>query len=98
VGRIALLLLTGRNEEKVKLSAAHVKREIEKRAGAVADLIIAGPAPAPLARAETMYRYQILLRTRHITKLTPVLAEVFAATPLPEGVTMTVDIDPVNLM
>jgi primosomal protein N' (replication factor Y) len=98
VGRIALLLLKGRNEEKVKLSAAHVKREIEKRAGAVADLIIAGPAPAPLARAETMYRYQILLRTRHITKLTPVLAEVFAATPLPEGVTMTVDIDPVNLM
>jgi primosomal protein N' len=149
VGRIALLLLKGRNEEKVKLSAEHVKREIDKRttesipsprasverarergisqaasfphpsppqirggeveiqaaqsarigrAGGLDDLIIAGPAPAPLARAETMYRYQILLRTRHITKLTPVLAEVFAATPLPEGVTMTIDIDPVNLM
>jgi primosomal protein N' len=42
----------------------------------VGDLIIAGPAPAPLARAETLYRYQILLRTRHITKLSPFLAEV----------------------
>jgi primosomal protein N' (replication factor Y) len=98
VGRIALLLLKGRNEEKVKLSASHVKREIEKRAGAVADLIIAGPAPAPLARAETKYRYQILLRTRHITKLSPALAELSGALSLPEGVTMTIDIDPVNLM
>jgi primosomal protein N' (replication factor Y) len=98
VGRIALLLLKGRNEEKVKLSAAHVKREIEKRAGGVADLIIAGPAPAPLARAETKYRYQILMRTRHITKLSPVLAELTGALSLPEGVNMTIDIDPVNLM
>jgi primosomal protein N' (replication factor Y) (superfamily II helicase) len=98
VGRIALLLLKGRNEEKVKLSAAHVKREIEKRAGAVGDLIIAGPAPAPLARAETMYRYQILLRTRHITKLSPILAELSGVLSLPEGVNMTIDIDPVNLM
>lgn len=98
VGRMALLLLKGRNEEKVKLSAAHVKGEIEKRAGEVKDLIIAGPAPAPLARTETNYRYQIFLRTRHITKLSPILAALCAALNLPEGVTMTVDIDPVNLM
>jgi primosomal protein N' (replication factor Y) len=98
VSRIALLLLKGRNEEKVKLSAAHVKQEIEKMTGAVGDLIIAGPAPAPLARAETMYRYQILLRTRRITKLSPLLAALSAALRLPEGVKMTIDIDPVNLM
>jgi primosomal protein N' (replication factor Y) (superfamily II helicase) len=98
VGRIALLLLKGRNEEKVKLSAEHVKKEIEKRAGGVGDLIIAGPAPAPLARAETNYRYQILLRTRHITKISPVLAELAGALNLPEGVNMIIDIDPVNLM
>jgi primosomal protein N' (replication factor Y) len=98
VSRIALLLLKGRNEEKVKLSAVHVKQEIEKRTSAVGDLIVAGPAPAPLARAETMYRYQILLRTRHITKLSPLLAALSAAVCLPDGVNMTIDIDPVNLM
>jgi primosomal protein N' (replication factor Y) len=98
VSRIALLLLKGRNEEKVKLSAAHVRQEIEKRASSVADLIIAGPAPAPLARAETKYRYQILLRTRHITKLSPILVELSGALSLPEGVNMMIDIDPVNLM
>jgi len=97
VSRIALLLLKGRNEEKVKLSAAHVKQEIEKRTATLGDLIIAGPAPAPLARAETLYRYQILLRTRHITKLSPLLAAMIEALSLPEGVSITVDIDPVNL-
>jgi len=97
VSRIALLLLKGRNEEKVKLSAAHVKQEIEKRTATLGDLIIAGPAPAPLARAETLYRYQILLRTRHITKLSPLLAAMIEALSLPDGVSITVDIDPVNL-
>src|SRR5439155_6331037 len=91
--RVALLTLRGRNEEKVRLSADHVRKEIEKLVGpgsqkagkresesaepgpvnsgvtpvylpafplsqppavhALPDLIIAGPAPAPLPRAET---------------------------------------------
>jgi primosomal protein N' (replication factor Y) len=98
VSRMALVLLKGRNEEKVKLSAAHLKQEIEKQAAGVGDLIIAGPAPAPLARAETMYRYLIFLRTRHITKLSATLAGVCAAVSLPEDVHLMIDIDPVNLL
>jgi primosomal protein N' (replication factor Y) len=98
LSRIALLLLKGRNEEKVKFSAAHVKQEIEKRTGGAGELIISGPAPAPLARAETMYRHQILLRTRQIARLSRTLAELSGALSLPEGVSMTIDIDPVNLM
>jgi len=100
---VALLTLKGRNEDKVKFSAEHLKRELEKTIGNVAadvsprrsisnqsaptdvggydantptikppafkDLIIAGPAPAPLLRAETFYRYQIMLRTRAMSKL-----------------------------
>ena len=96
--RIALLLFKGRNEEKVAFSAAHVRQEIEKWAGTVPDLAIAGPAPAPLARAETLYRHHLLLRTRHIAKLSRCLAEMSASLNLPDGVTMTIDVDPVNLM
>ena len=104
VSRVALLTLKGRNEDKVKFSAEHLKRELEKMLGSAAapaavvsaladdselfgegaeqntrgacapqkhlfrDLIIAGPAPAPLLRAETFYRYQIMLRTRAMSK------------------------------
>ena len=61
------------------------------------DLIIAGPAPAPLLRAETFYRYQIMLRTRAMSKLSQTLAKIIETLALPDDVTLTVDIDPVNL-
>ena len=124
VSRVALLTLKGRNEEKVKFSAEHLKRELEKnlksqgRAGSplpaadmfaddgahgvtrptnFKDLIIAGPAPAPLLRAETFYRYQIMLRTRAMSALSRELARLIQSLALPEDVTLAVDIDPVNL-
>jgi primosomal protein N' (replication factor Y) len=61
------------------------------------DLIIAGPAAAPLARAETFYRYQIMLRTRAMSALSRELARIIQSLALPEDVTLAVDIDPVNL-
>ncbi len=96
LSRIALITLKGVNEDKVKLSAEHVKREIEKLA--FPKLIIAGPAPAPLARAETKFRYQIMLRTHQMSKLSQRLAELNKSLTLPEDVSMMVDVDPVNLM
>jgi len=95
--RIALLTLKGRNEDKVKFSAEHLKRELEKILGEFKDLILAGPASAPLARAEQFYRYQIMLRTRAMSKLSQALAKSVASLVLPEDVTLAVDIDPVNL-
>ena len=136
VSRVALLTLKGRNEEKVKFSAEHLKRELEKNLkssnekleplirpsatfspfggekenslapqsgeragmkGTFKDLIIAGPAPAPLLRAETFYRYQIMLRTRAMSALSRELARIIQSLALPEDVTLAVDIDPVNL-
>jgi primosomal protein N' (replication factor Y) len=129
LSRVALLTLRGRNEEKVKFSAEHVRKELDKLrsvSGRVGervsettdaapayplthsptqlstpahfrDLIIAGPAPAPLLRAETYYRYQIMLRTRFMSKLSQSLAQIIAVLALPEDLTLTVDIDPVSL-
>ncbi len=136
VSRVALLTLKGRNEEKVKFSAEHVRRELDKlvsdrgekgKRGKGAeenatlfdqifpqplfpsapllvatpapfrDLIIAGPAPAPLLRAETFYRYQIMLRTRAMSRLSHALAQIATTLTLPDDVTLTVDIDPVSL-
>ncbi|HTX21084.1 MAG TPA: primosomal protein N' [Candidatus Aquilonibacter sp.] len=95
--RVALLTLKGRNEDKVKFSAEHLKRELEKTLGEFKDLILSGPAAAPLARAEQFYRYQIMLRTRAMSKLSQALAKIVASLALPEDVTLAVDIDPVNL-
>ena len=122
LARIALLTLKGRNEEKVKLSAAHVRTELEKMLSApgvppgrdsmttssnsightparqdAGGTVIAGPAPAPLARAETFYRYQLMLRTRGMTKLSRAIAQLQTTLSLPDDVQMAVDIDPVDL-
>jgi primosomal protein N' (replication factor Y) len=95
--RVALLTLRGRNEDKVKFSAEYLKRELEKVLGEFKDLILAGPAPAPLLKAESFYRHQIMLRTRAMSKLSQTLAKIIPIQSLPEDVTLSVDIDPVNL-
>jgi primosomal protein N' (replication factor Y) len=95
-GRVALLTLKGRNEDKVKFSAEHVKRAIESKVQS-AGLTISGPAPSPLLRAETFYRYQIMLRTQRMSALSRELANITQSLALPEEVTLTVDIDPVDL-
>lgn len=130
LSRVALLTLKGRNEDKVKFSAEHVRHELDKLTTAAAkegkkreseagelafmteppearqpktppvqfrDLIIAGPAPAPLLRAESLYRYQLMLRTPAMSRLSLALARIAAELKLPEDVTLTVDIDPVSL-
>ena len=95
--RAALLTLRGRNEDKVKFSADHLKRELEKLVIDFSELIIAGPAPAPLLRAENFYRYQIMLRLGQMSALSRRLAAIAAALTLPDDVILTIDIDPVNL-
>lgn len=98
VARAAMLTLRSRNEDKARLSADHVKAELEKGLIEFKDLILAGPAPSPLLKAETYYRYQIMLRTRQMSKLSAALARLLQHVSLPEDVTLTVDIDPVNLL
>lgn len=95
--RAALLTLKGRNEDKVKFSAAHLRKEIAPIESRLSDLTVSGPAPAPLARLETFYRYQIFLRTRQMSQLSRGLMELQLEEKLPEEVRLTVDIDPVNL-
>jgi primosomal protein N' (replication factor Y) len=98
--RMALLTLKGRNEDKVKFSAEHLKRELESKVSATKpplDFVMSGPAPAPLLRAETFYRYQIMLRTQRMSTLSRELANIIQKLALPEDVTLAVDIDPVDL-
>jgi primosomal protein N' (replication factor Y) (superfamily II helicase) len=95
--RVALLTLKGRNEDKVRFSAEHLRKELERRLAAIKGLVIAGPAPAPLLRAETFYRHQIMLRARQMPPLSRELTRLLEELTLPEDVTLTVDVDPMNL-
>jgi len=95
--RIALITLKGRNEQKVQFAAEHIKRELEKTTADMRGAILLGPAPAPLLRAETFYRYQVMLRLRQMPELSRRLARLMTDLVLPDDVTAAVDIDPVSL-
>ena len=97
IARVAMITLKSRNEDKVKFSADYIKTELTKALAKIEDLILAGPAPAPLLKAETFFRYQVMLRTKRMPTVSKLLGEIFRTVKLPEGVSMVVDIDPVNL-
>lgn len=96
LSRAAVLTVRGRNEEKVEFCADHLRRALDRGLSALKDLIVAGPAPAALLRAETFYRYQIMLRTRRMTSLSRILAKILESFTTPEDIQVTVDIDPVT--
>ncbi len=98
--RVALLTVRGKDEEKTKWCSDYLRAELDK---AVAgddswkDLIIAGPAPAPLLKAETYFRFQIMLRHRQMSRLSKLLKRVTGELRMPKEVFMAVDVDPASL-
>ena len=56
------------------------------------------PAPAPLEKSHGNYRFHLILRTRSVQKLTRALNEVLEKLTFPEDVTVTVDVDPYQLL
>jgi len=96
-GRVALLTLRGRNEDKVEFSAGQVRARTEEALAGMEEIKILGPTPAPLARADKQFRYQIMIRAKQMIRISARLAEMTQAVRLPDEVFLAVDIDPVNL-
>ena len=97
VGRVALLTLRGRSEDRVKFVADHLRREMDTVAKELGEVVVAGPAPAPLLRAENFYRYQIMLRTSRMPQLSRKLSALRETLQIPEDLRLVIDIDPMSL-
>ena len=95
--RLCALRLQGNVEARVQAAAERLAgraRELQRSRGGEVDVL--GPAPAPIARLRGKHRYQLLLRAREhgpIHRLCRALFEV----PLPSGVELAADVDPVAL-
>ena len=97
VSRVALLTLRGRSEDRVKFFADHLRKEMDALAGELGDTVVAGPAPAPLLRAENFYRYQVMMRTPNMSALSRKLSARQQALQIPDDIRLIIDIDPMTL-
>ena len=89
-------LFRGPNPDKLKFVAEHWARQVEARLG---DLVeVRGPAPSPIEKIKDEYRYQLWYFTPTVMRVVPVLVELRTAFAWPEGVTQTLDVDPMNLV
>jgi primosomal protein N' (replication factor Y) len=94
--RFVLVTARGRSEGKTLFVIENLAKEMERLD--LPGTEITGPAPAPIARIEERYRFQIFLRTRRIMAVTPRLRPLFMDRAWPEDIRITIDVDPVDLL
>ena len=75
-------------EHWARLVAAHLRDAVEVR----------GPTPSPIEKIKDEYRYQLWYFTSSVTQVVPVLVQLRDDFAWPEGVTQTLDVDPMSLV
>ena len=94
--RLMNIVLESMNEELLAEQAALFAENL--RGTLTKDVLVSGPAPAPLARIKGKYRYQILLRARSASAMNLPVKTVVREFKLPRGVSVAVDMDALSLL
>jgi primosomal protein N' (replication factor Y) len=94
--RAVLITFQGVNEEKTLYVAEQAARQLRPLAGNLAEM--SGPAPAPIPKINNRHRFHLFLKTSRMTALMRALRPGLLGGKWPEGVKMTVDVDPVYLL
>src|ERR1700719_3423960 len=91
-----LITVRSAHEGRAKLSAETLKRRLKE---ALPEEFILGDAMrAPLERLQGQFRFHILIRGEAIMRLSHLVRETLDKLPFPEDVTVTVDLDPYQLL
>ncbi|MEO1095137.1 MAG: primosomal protein N' [Cyanobacteria bacterium J06638_28] len=93
IGRLVLLKITSPDQRMVEQTAHAIANQLTQTLPASWSLL--GPAPAPILRVARRYRWQILLRGNTST---PPPDLTLLVKQCPSQVSLTIDIDPLNLM
>lgn len=91
-----LITVRSAHEGRAKLSAETLRRRLKE---ALPEEFILGDAtPAPLEKLQGQFRFHILIRGEAIMRLSRLVRETIDKLPFPEDVTVTVDVDPYQLL
>jgi primosomal protein N' (replication factor Y) len=89
-------LFRGPNPDKLRFVAETWARQAKARLGDAVE--VRGPAPSPIEKIKDEYRYQLWYFTTNVTRVVPMLAQLREEFTWPEGVTQTLDVDPMSLV
>ncbi|MEC8288718.1 MAG: primosomal protein N', partial [Pseudomonadota bacterium] len=93
-GRLAAVIVSGKNENDVERTAISLGRSAPRMDG----ISVLGPAPAPITVVRGRHRRRLLMRARKDVNVQKLLRRwVFACRPA-AGVRIAIDIDPYNFM
>ena len=98
--RLVSLRLEGEKEERVAKAAGFLAGHLRKaQARLEPGAMVLGPAPAPVVKVQDRFRYLLLLKALSAGGAARIMRLALHNTgPLPFGVRLRVDVDPVNLL
>jgi primosomal protein N' (replication factor Y) len=91
-----LITVRSAHEGRAKLSAETLVRRLKESLGS--EFILGDATPAPLEKLQGQFRFHILIRGQAIMRLSRLARETLDKLPFPEDVTVTVDVDPYQLL
>eukprot|EP01037_Dinobryon_pediforme_P003589 gene3589-3636_t len=93
-GRWAAIIVSSEDEAEARDAA----RAIGGTRPHLDDVMVLGPAPAPLSLLRGRYRYRLLVNARRSSDLQTVLRDWLDPLKFPQGVRLAVDIDPYSFV
>ncbi len=91
-----LITVRSAHEVRAKFSAETLMRRLKETLGT--EFVLGEPTPAPLEKLQGQFRFHILIRGEAIMRLSRLVRETLDKLPFPEDVTVTVDVDPYQLL
>ena len=95
--RMVCVTVRSRSEDKARFVAENLAKGFEKQTAHL-KVLMGGATPAPLAKVQNQYRYQIVMRSAQILPLVEAVGKVMTATKMPNDVSSTIDVDPLSLL
>ena len=93
-GRWAAIIVSSETEAEARDAA----RAIGGVRPDLPDVLVLGPAPAPLSLLRGRYRYRLLINARRSAQIQQIIREWLGPLSFPQGVRVAVDIDPYSFV
>ena len=91
-----LITVRSAHEKRASFSAETLARRLKE--ALPQEFMLGNPAPAPIEKLQSQFRFHILIRGEAIVRLSRLVRETLDRLPFPEDVHVTVDVDPYQLL